>query len=66
MACQQLITIKRDSRAYHDLIAVMPELKDYAAIGQKVIVNFGDYSLEIADNGKTVLTNDELQQLKKQ
>jgi hypothetical protein len=62
---QQLIKIKRDSQAYHDLITAIPELKAYFEIGDQVIVTIGRYSIKISDDGKTVLTDDELEHLVK-
>ncbi len=62
---KELIKIKRNSQAYHDLITAMPDLKAYFEIGQNVIVNVGDYSIEMVDDGKTELTEDELKKLVK-
>lgn len=62
---KQLIKIKRDSQAYHDLITAIPELKIYFEIGDQVIVTIGRYSIKIADDGKTALTDDELEHLVK-
>jgi len=58
-----LITIKRDSQAYRDLLKAIPDLQIYCELGEKVIVNIGKYSVKIADNGKTTLTQAELQEL---
>ena len=58
-----LLKIKRGSQAYHDLLKALPELKAYFEIGKHVIVNIGKYSIEIADEGKTTLTEEELTQL---
>jgi hypothetical protein len=60
---KKIIKIKRDSQAYHDLITAIPQLKAYFEIGKHVIVNIGKYSIEIADDGKTELTDKELNQL---
>jgi len=63
---KEIIKIKRDSQAYHDLITAMPDLKAFFEIGQNVIVNIGEYSIEIADEGKTELAEDELKKLVKE
>jgi hypothetical protein len=63
---KELIKIKRGSQAYHDLIKALPELKTYFEIEQKVIVNIGKYSIELADDGKTELKKDELEKLVKE
>jgi len=60
---KEIIKIRRDSQAYKDLIAAMPELKKYFDVGNKVIVNVGKYSIEIAEDGKKELTEDELKKL---
>jgi hypothetical protein len=60
---KEIIKIKRDSQAYKDLLAAKPELKQYFELGAKVIVNLGKYSIEIAEDGKTELTKEELQKL---
>ena len=65
-AAKTLVKIKRDSPAYKDLLAAKPELKQYFDIGDKVLVNLGQYSVEIAADGKTELTPEELKQLSEQ
>jgi hypothetical protein len=60
---KEIIKIKRDSQAYKDLLAAKPELKQYFEFGEKVLVNLGKYSIEIAEDGKTELTKEELQKL---
>ncbi len=60
---KEIIKIKRDSLAYHDLITALPELKAYFKIGQNMIVNVGEFSITIADNGKAELTEVELKNL---
>lgn len=60
---KKIFKIKRDSQVYHDLISVMPQLKPYFEISRNVIVNIGKYSIEIADDGKTELAEDELKKL---
>ena len=62
-ADKTLVKIKRDSRAFRDLLAALPELEDVFKLGDRVIVSFGSYSVEIAPDGKTKLTKDELKQL---
>ena len=51
------------SQAYLDLITAIPELKTSFEIGKHVIVTIGPYSIEIADDGKTELTKNELKKL---
>lgn len=63
---KEIIKIKRDSPAYHDLITAMPDLKAYFEIGQNVIVNIEEFSIAIADDGKTELPEDELRKLVKE
>ncbi len=58
-----ILTIQRESQAYYDLLEAMPELEPYFELGQHVIVNRGDYSIAIADEGKTDITADELHEL---
>ena len=59
----KLLKIQRDSQAYRDLLKAIPELKTYFELGDHVIVNIGKYSIEIAADGKTTLTEKELKQL---
>lgn len=60
---QELLTIKRDSQAYHDLLTALPDLQKYVEAGEHVIVVFGDNALEIAEEGKSELTEEELEKL---
>jgi hypothetical protein len=60
---QELLTIKRDSQAYHDLLATLPDLQEYFDIGEHIIVVIGENALEIADEGKSELTKEELEKL---
>jgi Ca-activated chloride channel family protein len=60
---KEIMKIRRDSQAYKDLIAAIPELKKYFELGEKVIVNVGRYSIEIAEDGKIELTKEELKRL---
>jgi hypothetical protein len=60
---KKVIKVKHGSQAYKDLLSAMPQLKAYFKLGKRVIVNIGDYSIEIADDGKTELAEDELKQL---
>jgi hypothetical protein len=63
---KEIIKIKRNSQAYHNLITAIPDLEVYFEIGQNVVVNIGEYSIEIADEGKTELTEDDLKTLVKE
>lgn len=60
---KEVIIIKYDSRAHSDLITAIPELKLYFEMGKGVIVNLGKYSVEIAEDGKTEFTDEELHEL---
>jgi len=60
-----IIKLKRGSKAYNDLLAAKPELKAYFDVGENVIVNLGQYSVEIAEDGQTELTPEEIQKLLK-
>lgn len=60
---KEVITIKYDSHAHSDLITAIPELKVYFEMGNGVIVNIGKYSIEIAEDGKTEFTAEELHEL---
>ena len=60
---KEIIKIRRGSQAYKNLIAAMPELRKYFEIGEKVIVNVGKYSIEIAEDGKIELTEEELKKI---
>ena len=55
--------IKRDSQAYRDLLQAIPELQVYFEIGKRVVVQIGEYAVEIAEDGKSELTEQELQAL---
>ncbi len=60
---KKVIKIKPGSQAYKDLLSAMPRLKPYFKLGTHVIVNIGDYSIEIADDGQAELTEEKLKQL---
>ena len=60
---QKLLTIKRDSQAYRDLLTALPDLQEYVDVGERVIVVVGDNALEIATEGETELTEEELEKL---
>ena len=60
---KEVITIKYDSHAHSDLITAIPELKLYFEMGTGVIVNIGKFSIEIAEDGKTEFTDEELDEL---
>lgn len=61
---KHLIKIQRDSQAFRDLLAALPDLQAIFALGDRVLVALGgDCAVEIAPDGKTELTKDELAQL---
>ena len=61
---KNLIKIQRDSQAFRDLLAALPDLQAIFALGDRVLVALGgDCAVEIAPDGKTELTKDELAQL---
>lgn len=62
-AQKKLIALQRDSQAYHDLLTALPELQQYFAHCQSMIVNIGACSIELTDEGQTTLTREELQEL---
>jgi hypothetical protein len=45
------------------LLKAIPELKAYVEIGDNLIIVIGTYAIEIAADGKTQLTQKELQKL---
>ena len=57
------ISIKHDSQAYKDLLQAIPELLAYFELGKGVVVQIGEYVVEIADDGKSELTEEELRAL---
>ena len=59
------IAIQRDSEAYHQALELRPELKPYFDALPRVIVNLGEVSLEVNPQGKTVLGEEDVAQLKK-
>lgn len=60
---KELIKIARDSQAYRDLLAALPELQAYCDLGPQVLVSVGKYAIAIGAEGKSELTVDELQAL---
>jgi hypothetical protein len=60
---KEIIKIKRNSQAYHQIVTVKPDLKSYFDHYQNMIVNIGTYSIELTDDGKTELTEAELKTL---
>ncbi|MCP4401391.1 MAG: VWA domain-containing protein [bacterium] len=59
----KVVKIKRDSQAYRDLLQAIPELQAYFEIGKLVVVQIGEYAIELTDDGKAKLTEQELQKL---
>ncbi len=58
-----LIRIQRNSDAYHALLQAIPQLKPYFDAEERILVNLGRYSIEIAPDGNTSLTPAEVQQV---
>ena len=58
-----LIRIQRNSDAYHALLQAIPQLKPYFDAEERILINLGQYSVEIAPDGKTSLIEEEVQQL---
>jgi Ca-activated chloride channel homolog len=51
----KLVRIQRDSRAYHDLLKKIPFLQLFFQAEERILVNIGKYSIEIAPDGKSEL-----------
>ncbi len=58
-----LIRIRRDSGAYRDLLRAMPQLAVYFDAEERILVNLGAYSVEIAPDGQSDATPEELRRL---
>ena len=56
---KQIIKIIPYSQAYFTIMKVVPKLNQYLSIGEKVIVNLGEYSIQITEEGKDTLSSDE-------
>lgn len=46
-----LLRVRRDSAAYRELLQLRPELAAVFALGDRVLVAFGDYSVLVSDSG---------------
>ncbi len=62
----KVIKIKPGSPAYQKLIKELPELKRYLEIGKYVIVVWGNYAVELSDDGVSTLSDSDLNTLKAQ
>ncbi len=60
----KIIRIRRGSDAYIALIAAIPELTPFFAAKERIIVNIGEYSIEIAPNGKAQISREEIDRVK--
>lgn len=58
-----LIRIRRDSSAYRDLLRAIPQFALYFDAEERILVNLGAYSIEIAPDGQAELPPETLQQL---
>ena len=59
-ADQKLIKVKRFSEAYFQISRALPKTNQYLALGTDVIVNIGNQSFQIGEEGKTRFTQEEL------
>ena len=58
---QDLIKVKRFSEAYFQLSQTVPKTNRYLALGEDVIITIGERSFQIADEGRTRFTPEELE-----
>lgn len=58
-----VIRLQRHSAAYRALVRAIPQLAAYFDAEARILVNLGAYSIEIAPDGRTTLTDDELRHL---
>ena len=58
-----LIQLQRGSKGYKILLGAIPDLEEFFKLGERVIVNFGKYSIEITPQGRTSLTTSEVRDL---
>jgi hypothetical protein len=61
---QERLIIQRDSQAYTDLLTLLPEMQAYEELNEPMIVSFEKMVVEIGDEGKTQLTDDDVRVLK--
>ncbi|GAK52039.1 hypothetical protein U14_03286 [Candidatus Moduliflexus flocculans] len=59
------LAIQRDSEAYRQALELRPELKPYFDALPRVIVNLGEFSLEVSPQGKMTLSEEDIIRLKK-
>jgi Ca-activated chloride channel family protein len=64
LANQKKIQVKYLSAAYFDLLQAIPELADYAALGERVTVVRGKMALVIDSSGRETLSRQEIDALK--
>ena len=57
---QTLIQVKRFSEAYFQLSRAVPNMNQNLALGEDVIVNIGNQSFQIGEDGKTHFSQKEL------
>jgi Ca-activated chloride channel family protein len=62
---KNLIKIKPYSDAYFELMKSVPKLNQYLSIGENVIVNLGEYSIQIDEDGQESLSDKEIKQLQR-
>ncbi len=54
---QERLIIRRDSRAYADLLTLVPDMRVYAESGEHILVTLKTIAIEIAPEGQTQLTD---------
>jgi Ca-activated chloride channel family protein len=59
----ETLKIEKFSPAYFKLISIKPEIGKYLALGDKVIFVLNETAVEISDQGKTELTQEDLNRL---
>ena len=58
---QNLIKVKRFSEAYFQISRALPKTNQYMALGNDVIINIGNQSFQIGEEGKTRFTQKEIE-----
>jgi Ca-activated chloride channel family protein len=55
-----MLQIKWGSDAYFNVLAAMPQMKDYLALGESVVVVIGQKALVVSEEGKEAMSPDEI------
>lgn len=61
---QERLVIQRDSQAYDDLLRLLPEMQAYGELNESMIISLGKVVVEIGNEGRTQLTEDDVRLLK--